>query len=270
MPWEDFELIIVDHFYRERRQGVELLKYADEFPAIKHVSPNLPDCVYANSTGWNMGLRLAEGELVTFIVDFCWLPQDFLERHWSFYKAHPGYSLSVYVDRYKYPPLADMTYPVENMFSIFETKFDVAFAEKFFVAENLIYAERKGGALGEKINETCYEMPGDKIYMLGDSVPLEVMKSLNGWDGAFNGGYGSNDVDIGVRAAMLGWKFAVDHSAPTLKKLGDKSMAHLLPTAKTEYTKTPEQNYAIYQERIKAIQEGREPLAVPEGRGAWW
>lgn len=264
----DFELIIVDHFYEERRQTVELMR-RHRFPNIKHVSPNLKSDVYANSAGWNCGLRLAEGELAIHIVDFVWLPPDFLERHWNFYKKNPGHSLSVFVDRYKYPPFGDLSHEERCTLSIFQEWFDEGFAERWFVPENLIYQERKGAKPEDLVAGNYYEIPGEKIYLLGDSIPLRVMKELNGWDMIYNGGYGSNDIDIGVRANLASWKFVLDPSAPTLKKLGDKSIAHLLPTAPTVYTKSPEENYELFLQRIAAIKEGKESVAVPEGRGAW-
>lgn len=262
MPREDFELIVVDDRYQERYRETMI-----KFPIFGfwHGPPKDTDISYHVSASFNTGLAIARGELVIHLVDFIWLPPDFLERHWSFYKEHPGYSLSVYVDRYKYPPITHPTYPL----AIFEQWFDGRFADDWFKPENLIYQERKGGALGAQITPGIFEMPGEKIYMLGDSIPLAVMKELGGWDESLDGGYGSADVLLGTCANLIGWKFAVDMAAPTLKKLGDKSMAHLLPTIKTEFIRTPEENYKIFQDRIKAIQEGRDLVRVPAERGAW-
>jgi len=267
MAQDDFELIIVDDWH-ERRWRETLQKNPLRF--FRHIPPKDTGVSYHNSASFNTGLAMARGELVIHLVDFVWLPRNFLDYHWDFYKEHPGYSLSVYVDRYKYLPIAHPSYPL----GIFERWFDREFAEYWFKKENLIYEERKGGMIGIEVPpyktvRHVFEMPGDKIYMLGDSIPLAVMKELNGWDQIYDSGYGSNDVDIGIRANMIGWKFAVDLAAPILKKLGDKSTAHLLPTIKTEFIRTPEDNYRIFQERIKAIQEGRESVRVPEGKGAW-
>ena len=259
---EDFELIIVDDWHKQRQDALaDYLQGSDL--RCTHIPPKQTGVSYHNSASFNTGLALAMGELVIFLVDFVWLPEDFLEWHWRFYQEHPGYSLSAYVDRYKYPPIVD------GKLTIFDEWFDRAYAEKWLVDGNLIYQERKGGTLNREIARGVYEMSGNRIYMLGDSVPLAVMKELNGWDERYDGGYSCNDLDIGLRANMLGWKFAVDLTAPTLKKLGDKSMAHLLPTIKTEFVRQPEDNYRMFQERIKAINEGREPIAVPDGRGAW-
>jgi hypothetical protein len=264
------ELIIVDHFYRERRQAVELLnRYAPGIPTIKHLAGEDRGGIYANSAGFNIGLREASSELVIFLVDFVWLPRNFLRTHWEFYEAHgrENMSLSVYVDRYKYAPFADPIDPREHIISIFKEPFDAA---RFFIPDNLIYAERKGGAGVPLTEDGRYiAVPGEKIYMLGDSMPLRVLKELNGWDEIYNGGYSANDVCIGTRANMLGWRFAVDRQAEPLKKLGDKSMAHLLPGAGTRFVKTPEQNFAIYENRMRAIAEGRESIRTPKGRGAW-
>lgn len=263
MPQGDFELIIIDDWY-EKRWIEAVAKYP--IRQTLHEPPKDTGVSYHNSASFNTGLAMAQGELVVHLVDFVWLPADFLERHWRFYKEHPGYSLSVYVDRYKYPPIV---YPIHDALGIFEQWFNKDFAEYWFKPENLIYQERKGGTVGPQIVPGVFEVPGDKIYMLGDSIPLAIMKELNGWDQCYCGGYGSNDVDLAVRAEIAGWKFAVDMTVPVLNKLGDKSIAHLLPTIKTEFLRTPEDNYRIFQERIKAIQEGRESVQVPKNRGAW-
>ena len=262
MPKGDFELIIVDDWFEQRNKAVVDYRLGD-FLHYTHIPPKQTGVSYHNSAGFNSGLALATGELVIFLVDFVWLPDDFLERHWRFYQEHPGYSLSAYVDRYKYPPIVD------GKLSIFDEWFDRIYAEKWLVDGNLIYQERKGGTLDREIARGVHEMPGDRIYMLGDSIPLAVMRELNGWDERYDGGYGSNDLDVGLRANIAGWKFAVDLTAPTLKKLGYKSMTHLLPTVKTEFLRSPEDNYRMFQERIKAINEGREPIAAPNGLGAW-
>ena len=78
----------------------------------------------------------------------------------------------------------------------------------------------------------------------------------------------SNDIDFGVRANMLGHRFMLDTSLLAYK-MGTPELSAKIPGVKKPKTKTPEENYAIFQKRIQAIKEGRETLAVPEGRGAW-
>lgn len=53
------------------------------------------------------------------------------------------------------------------------------------------------------------------------------------------------------------------------KKIGTPELSAKIPGVKKPKIRTPEDNYRMYQERIKAIIEGREPIATPEGRGAW-
>src|SRR3990167_1255521 len=212
MPPEDFELIIVDDWHENRWREVVAKK---PIRWVLHLPPKQTGISYHNSASFNTGLAAARGELVIFLVDFVWLPPDFLECHWSFYKNHPGYSLSVYVDRYKYPPFAANLNAADNAVSIFEMSFDGNFADSFLIPANLIYQERKGGLLDAPIGDGCFEMPGGKIYMLGDSIPLAVMKELNGGDERYDGGDGANDLDVGMRANIAGWKVAVDLAAPT-------------------------------------------------------
>lgn len=262
MSPNEWELILVDEYWKDRRhllEGVQL--------PIKHLPPRRITDVYDNSAGFNCALREATGELVTVLTDFVWLYPGYLEAHWSWYQKHPGYSMTSYVDRYV-PPLVVLV-ESRKYWSVFAQDFTNEYANYFFQNSHPEYKERKGGIVGDPLaGGWPWEMPGSMIYLLGDSIPLRVLKELNGFDEAYDSGYGSNDIDIGVRANMLGWKFVLNPRS-IVYKLGTPTSSRVLPGVNKQRLRTAAANYQIFLNRVAAIQAAQEAVAVPKGRGAW-
>ncbi len=259
----DFEVIVVDELFH-LRPG---FRVPLGFNCV-HIPPPRPKPYYDNSTGFNQALRLARGELVCFFVDYMWVEPDYLQKHWGFYKSQEGWTLSGYIDRYEFPKLHD-----DMIQSGLWSTFAQPFTPTHFTTHRPVYKERKGG-VGIMHTDGRVEIPGDKIYLIPDSIPLAVLKQLNGLDEAYDGGYGVNDIDVGVRANMLGHRFALD-PALVARKLGTPQMSARIPGVKKPYRRDLEweeswrENFAMFQNRMQAIREGRESIAVPEGRGAW-
>jgi len=255
MDKADLEVIVVDELFHLRPDFRHRCAFQCD-----HMAPWRAKDHYDNSTGFNQALSQARGELVCFLVDYMFVDPDYLQRHWDFYKSHEGWSLSGYIDRYDFPKLREDAH--NGLWSMFAEPF----TPTHFSAHSPVYRERKGGA--GILTETCIEMPGEKIYLIPDSVPMAVLRKLNGLDEIYNGAYGVNDIDVGVRANMVGHRFALD---PTLvaRKLGTPSLSAKIPGLNKPKTRTWDDNYAIFQLRMEAIRKGREPVAVPLERGAW-
>ncbi len=180
----DFEWIVCDELCERRR---DLFYEKTEGLNARIIQPYRKYDVYDDSNGWNSCLREASGELVVFVIDFMWLPPDFLQRHWDFYREHSGYSGAVFLDRYDFPPLRK---DIENgLWWIFNRPFDHEFAERWFKENEPVYRERRGG-VGIQRENGLIEIPGEKGYMVPDAIPLEVLKALQGWDELYCGGYG--------------------------------------------------------------------------------
>jgi len=265
LPVAEWELILVDGYWVERKHLLTNLPFN-----VKHIKEHKQIPIYSNSTGFNSGLLLAEGELVTFLIDYCWIYPGYLEAHWNWYQKYKTHSMSGYMDRYTPPRLADdsKNFNYNRMWAVFKDEFTADYADIFFANTPHEYCERKGGQRGLELAPGVYEMPGQLVYMIGDSIPYSVIKELNGWDELYNGGYGCNDIDIGVRANMLGWKFGLN-PASIIQKLGTPTSSQVLPGINKLRSRTPEENYQRFTDRIAAIRTGRETVSVPVGRGAW-
>ena len=254
----DWELIIVDEWYELRRHMMSRL---ERIPSFKHLPPKVKKPYRAISNGFNTGLIHAEGELVCFLNDYVWVPPDWLETHWKIWK-NTGYSHSGYIDRYSRPPLRRYRTLEEICFTAFERPF----IPETFGELKLTYEERKGGkpALGSPITESLeegflYEIDGRLFYQgLNESIPLDIVVRLNGLDERFDGQTANQDADLGIRANMLGHRFAID---PTLIT---REIEHQGIPCHTDRTLKPnEEGYRFLLEKEKRMKAGLEPLEAP-------
>lgn len=258
----DFEVVIADEFHIERAINLvqQRLRMDIKFP-IKHIPPKRECRLYDDSLGVNTALAAASGELVVVLADFTWAPPDYLQAHWDFHKANPSWSMSSYLDRFPLPPMKGEPYSIErDWWSVFEQDFTPG----WFDGKEPIYRERRG-SVGKVHPDGKVEIPGDYVYLLGDSVPMSVVKEINGIDERLIGGYGSNDLLFGISANHIGHRWALNPHVK-LKKLTLSGQAQIPGKAKPK-VRTPEDNYRFFQARRQAIADGKESPRVPNGWG---
>ena len=263
----DFEVIVSDQFHEERRALV-----ADEINRrdgtalrrnFKHLPPKRQCRIYDDSVGINTALAEASGELAVILADYTWAPSDYLQAHWNFHKANPGWSMSCYLDRYPLPPMKGEPYSIErDWWSVFDGR--CPFDPSYFDFVEPVYRERRG-SVGKVHDDGKVEIPGEFVYLLGDSVPMSVVRELNGIDERYVGGYGSNDVDFGMRANHIGHRWTLNPHVK-LRKLTLSGQAQV-PWKDKPKVRTPEDNYRFFQKRRQAVTEGRESPRVPDGWG---
>jgi hypothetical protein len=263
MPLSDYEVIIMDSCYEERRWYMPQWSLPSNFYHLE--VPNTYDyydACFAN----NYGLRRATGELVVFFSDLNWPEPKFLERHWQVYKDCPGYSMTGYCDRYPVPELRDELEWRAAYWSIFKEPFTLRRARWYFANTPIEYAERKGNITGAAVPGSPYfELPGDFFYgSLNESIPMSVLQELNGWDQIYDGGYGRSDIDLGFRANQIGWKFLIVPESIN-NKFGTQATVGKVPGKGKQRIRGD--NWEIYQrERANILAGARSPKAII---GAW-
>ena len=254
-----FETVIVDEFYEERRDLAKRMSF-DNFI---HLPPKRKCTIYDDSLGMNTAFAAASGDLVVVLADYTWAPPGYLQAHWDFHKANPGWSMSCYLDRYPLPPMKAEPYSIErDWWSVFQEDF----SPSWFDNQEPVYQERRG-SVGKIQADGKIEIPGDHVYLLGDSVPLSVVKELGGIDERFCGGYSANDIDIGMRTNHIGHRWALNPHV-RLKKL-TLSGQNQVPGKYKPRIRTPEDNYRFAMNKIEQIRAGKESVKTPAGWGAW-
>lgn len=270
----EFEVVLADEWHEQRDQYV-FDRMGDEFFAargfkVKHVPITKRQDFIDHCNGWNTGLRVAEGELICFLNDYIWVYPGYLADHWRVYKECSGYSMVGYLDRYPWPRTATTVFGDSDLWwTAFAQELTVERAGFYFSHVTPFYQERKGGWVGDPVPGTPYRsIPGNLFYAsLNESIPMAVLKDLNGWDERYDGGYASNDIDLGVRASMIGWKFLLK---PTVNfKIGQASMPRPVKTVVKPQLRTPEENYRVFQQKVERMARGEEPVRVSKGYGCW-
>ena len=258
----DFEVVIADEFYKEGRgaitQSFDGPRMGFQFI---HIRPKRECCLYDDSLGVNTALAASSGELIVILADYTWAPPDYLQAHWNFHKANPGWSMSCYLDRYELPPMKGEPYSIErDWWSVFQEDF----SPSWFDGKEPVYRERRG-SVGKVHEDGKVETPGDYVYLLGDSVPMSVVRELNGIDERLIGGYSANDILFGISANTIGHKWALNPHVK-LRKLTLSGHAQIPGKSKPK-VRTPEDNYRFFQARRQAIMDGKESPRVPRGWG---
>ena len=254
-----FEVIVVDEFYMERSECMGI--WEPFYFNFLHLPPKRSCSIYDDSLGINTALAAASGELIVVLADYTWVPPDYLQAHWDFYKANPGWSMSCYLDRCELPPMKGEPYSIErDWWSVFQEEF----TPEWFDGREPVYRERRG-SVGKVHGDGKIEIPGDYVYLLGDSVPMSVVKELNGIDERFIGGYASNDILFGISANHIGHRWALNPHVK-LKKLTLSGQTQI-PGKMKPKVRQPEDNYRFFQVRRQAVTEGKESPRVPDGWG---
>lgn len=210
MPGEDWELIIVDDYpYREIAHigevGLEL--------GIKNMRVLRSKANYWRSNrlianARNTGLIYAEGELVVFLDDYCWVKPGWLKEHWKTYKRSP-YTMLGPMQAVKYVPGVyrdlDRLPPPERDEGYWNER------EKLRKYESKEQKARNREVdcvwlrdqRGERDVEDC---SAGWFYCCNASAPLDKIILVNGFEEEYDL-TSEEDIDLGLRLSKAGCRF---------------------------------------------------------------
>lgn len=237
--FKDFELILVDELYSQRKDEV-----SEYFKGInlKHIPPFRINNYFSSATSRNTGISCAEGELIIFTNDYTWFSPDSIERHWDAYNKLEGkYAVTgirINMDGFK----------VENENAL------CAFSSEIKSKPNgqVIFVDDRSTYRGREVLE-YYEISPSLVYADNSSIPLEVALRLNGFDTHFDGGAGYLDINFFVRATLLGYGAMIDPSNVII----EVKSAHA--NKKGDF-RTFMENGIYHYRNIGAIRNGREGI----------
>jgi len=194
---KDFELIIVDVMYEQRKDYFEDVKLPF---TVKHV-PAQPNVWLENGfigvcRQHNKGIIHADGELLFFAGDGNIIPSDFMEKLYNRY-VEGYFPLAWY--------LYDLTYDKNAVHSGGKniTPF-VSYDISGYKAEKVFVEDRFIKAFGNNERDSA---PVPWLWWFGcSSAPLDAMLKINGFDQKFDGDKMLMDCDVGSRLELAGYR----------------------------------------------------------------
>ena len=196
LPGDDWELIIIDDYPKERRDIIK--KLASDLGIynlkIMRSKPNYWRSNRLIGNARNTGCIYSEGELIVFLDDFCWVPPRWLEEHWLTYQRTlftmigAGKAVKYIPDRYDeldQLPLPDVGDKVEGAFIRNLAQFKVS--------------DTRGSA-------SLRDCGGGWFYTMNASAPLEKIVEVNGFDEEYDL-TSEEDIDLGLRLERVGCRF---------------------------------------------------------------
>jgi glycosyltransferase involved in cell wall biosynthesis len=228
--FKDFELIIVDSLAAKRNSLPELKDVAFPFKIVAPIDDPFP--VASCCRDYNSGFVQASGEVVVFFSDYTWVPPGALGVHAQFHKDAPGRGLMCPHVGLPYPeiksgfPKYDRIETVTSgdsntgidkyvtdlasgaldpfMWSLFSTPI---LRTNFTADANMAHDHN---FIGEDRKLTLPPGPIEpsQFHVRNESVALEALLTINGFDEDLDGGHCWEDTDLADRLgrkAGVGW-----------------------------------------------------------------
>lgn len=225
----DFELILVDCVMRHRRLPDGALDAG--FPVV-HVEPfSNPFPVASFCRCANTGLSLARGEVAVLVTDFTWLPPGGLDAHARFHRSHGLRDALMCPHAYAAHPSVSRSFPaygrgdidryVDDLESGALVKFGLSLSDEPFSgdARGLPEDEPHGvHGSAEKPRDPKLVMPAGPIppsffHGKNESVRLEALLGVNGWNEDLDGAHGYQDSELAGRlTSRAGLRWTLDPS----------------------------------------------------------
>src|ERR1700722_1757043 len=211
--FQDFELIVSDCLYDYRENIIDKKSKQYSFPII-HVKPfsNIfPISAFCHTA--NTAITYASGEIVLMITDYTWLPANCLQIHYDFHTQNKN-TMLLCPHQYTVLPLLnkncklygredikqyinDINYGVCNdlMWSIFEKEFEID-ANTLAVDPIMGWADPKLQANKYKHNFGLYNSICMYFNGKNESMPLQPLVDVNGWDEHMDGTHCFQDTEL--------------------------------------------------------------------------
>ena len=202
--FREFEVILVDALYSEKRQWIEEGKWS--FP-VKYVPVHLNHRFWLDRKRWNIGGALntgvlwAEGELIVRIDDCSEFKPDYLAKFWQGYQSG-CFPLAMHIRYLEGKPVR-----VDEKY--LEKGYEAAWSPEAEPVLREIYGE------GDLVRDTRYplaEARGGRMTAYPNmfygysSFSLESALKINGFNELCDGQKGLEDVEFGERLVNAGYR----------------------------------------------------------------
>jgi glycosyltransferase involved in cell wall biosynthesis len=216
----DFELVLVDALY-PRRKEVVAEEARDRFLRVIHVEGSEHFPVTSYCAMMNKGIVAASGEVVVMAVDYTRFRPDTLGKHAAWHRENVGGLMGPH----RYVKLdADKTFPAYGREEIDRYERDIRLGQiddfMFSIGdatdEHADPFHVDGGTTATWDADPKLRMPAGPIapaflHCKNESVRLEALLEVNGFDEALDGCHGWQDSDLADRLAIkAGVRFTLD------------------------------------------------------------
>jgi len=208
-PQKRFELLIVDDYKDDREQFIVETseKLGVQNVKVLHSKPNYWRSNRLIANARNTALIKAEGELVVFLDDFCWVRQGWLREHWRTYER--GYCMLGAMKTVRYVPnvyedLDQLPPPKEG-----ENYWDEREALRWWETHEQKVRTKEvrhfwsTDSRGVNSMRNCW---GGWLYSCNASAPLDKLIEINGFEERYDQ-CSEEDIDLGLRLERMGMKF---------------------------------------------------------------
>lgn len=206
----DFEWIIVDHLYDERKDYFKNMNLPFHVKHV-HARPNIWHDVglCGVCTQYNKGIIYADGELLFFSGEGYLFIPEFCEKLWAHYKeGYFPYTWYFYDNTFS-PKLLVEPVPGWKKVKPEDTEASlVPYNISGYTGKNITHEHRPLVAFKDNDKEV-YPAPWEWWFGCS-STPLDAMLKINGFDQTFDGDRMLSDCDVGSRLQLAGFdKFAL-------------------------------------------------------------
>ncbi len=210
---KDFEWIIVDHLYDERKDYFKNMKlpfHVKHVPARPNVWHDVGLCGVC--TQYNKGIIYADGELLYFVGEGYLFMPDFCDKLWTRYKQ--GYIPFAW---YFY----DKTFAPKDQINLADTEIPpVSYNISGYTGQKITVEHRPLVAF--KGNDKEIHLATWEWWFGCSSTSLDAMLRINGFDQKFDGDRMLSDCDVGSRLQLAGFdKFALFRDLFSIRPLTD-------------------------------------------------
>jgi FkbM family methyltransferase len=214
----DFELVLVDGLH-ERRQKLVAERAQELGVRLQHLPPRRA-CWPTLSTAhyFNTALVAARGELVLLLADGTWCPSDLLARHVAHHDEHGPHAGLMGPHACRASPPLDDRMPRYADLHAYVADWRAGRLDEFswtmlaspfreIDIDSLPVCEHGADA---KLRRVAGPIEPSFFHAQNESVSLDKLLQVNGFDERYDGGHGYVDIDLAERLLQAGVQWRVD------------------------------------------------------------
>jgi hypothetical protein len=212
--FKEFEWLIVDALYHERKEEVKKLAHEKGLHIIHLPEPKLGYKTVPNRTSnWNELLKYIDTPYTICLEDWHIIPDNFIEKHYHY--------LSNGIDSIAFRWVRTNYMAYHDSYESFFEKATLANLQDNSISESDKFDVRALNILkslntdDKAFNGRIFLIPPSWWWPNTLSIKTEFLIKVGGFDQTFDGGTGGEDVDIANRLSKLGIKFFYDPSIIT-------------------------------------------------------